>query len=195
MRSDSVGEHQPSFRGLDRRSAVADLDELPWLLGVWMVTGRSQQPGVVGRGQPRCVSRSHRDSATKRPPMGRGKEPYLCWWRLRRRAVTPEGREVLGLQQLRGDTGRRRSGIGGVVGGPAVVVGECARSGRPPCPWLSLGPCGNRTRSSMPSPGEDHDVVGRHRSTAWRSMVSWVSRRASIWGWRDPDGDLELRHR
>ena len=122
--SHAVRKHQPTRRGFDRRSAVADLNQLPRSHRRAEHLGVAPIPDVVGPHQVAVLTveaREHRVLAAD--PAGKQRHPLvLGTGPVERRDAKCE--KVPGLDELGQDLEPVERGVGRVVGDRSVVVYE-----------------------------------------------------------------------
>ena len=123
-RSDAVGQHEPAVRRLDRRTAVAELDDLPHLGGAVNDAAGRPRSRRPPNSRARCSRRRVRLSARCLPPTSRGKSAMpLLSGAAAGEAVDGEAHQIVRCDQPRGDVEPVVSRVGrAVLGAP---VGMC----------------------------------------------------------------------
>src|SRR4029450_560057 len=115
-------EQQPAFCQLDRRSAIADLDELPGKLRLQDRLTAFPSVQIVRIDQIKILVVLPRNHGVLAVDPARKQRHTLvaCRRTMQRRHSKRE--EVAGLDQLRSNRSAPVSGIGRVVGGPAAIA-------------------------------------------------------------------------
>ena len=83
-RSDAMGQQEPSRLGFDRRAAIADLHNLPGILGCLDLTCPIPVTDVVGFHEIKVFVVDPRDHGVFAVESVAGKAPFPCSWRSRR---------------------------------------------------------------------------------------------------------------
>ena len=167
-RSDAVGDHQPARLGLERRPAVAELDQLPRAFGLLHQRCLTPLAHVVGVHHEVVDVVVAPERYVAAVDLAREQRHALVVRGAPGHRRHPERDEVGGLEQLRQDLVAVVRGVRGVVGDVSLTVALTVPSSSTKrtkrassMPWLSVGPLGNSTRSRHVGRGRERGAVVR----------------------------------